>query len=42
MERTIDERIERLLDQLENPGLTDGEINRIEKKILVLVAQKNR
>lgn len=30
---TTEERIERLLDQLENPGLTEPEIERIKLKI---------
>lgn len=42
MSNSIDERIERLLDQLENPALTEAEIDRIEKKILLLVSQKNK
>ena len=42
MAEEIDARIERLLDQLENPYLTDGDISKIEKKIMVLVAQKNQ
>ena len=37
---SIDARIESLLDQLDNPGLTDREIDRIEKKLKVLRGQK--
>lgn len=33
---TIDERITRLLDQMENPGLTQRELEHIEKKIEIL------
>lgn len=32
----IDARVERLLNQLENPNLSDSEIDRIEKKIKLL------
>ena len=42
MNEEIDARIERLLDQLENPYLTEADISKIEKKIMVLVAQKNQ
>ena len=30
---TIEERLERLLDQLENPSLSAGEIERLKQKI---------
>ena len=33
MEPTLDDRIERLLDQLENPGLSAADIGLIERKI---------
>lgn len=36
---TIDERIENLLDQLENPGLSVREIEKIERKLAVLRSQ---
>lgn len=42
MNKTIDERIEAQLDRLENPLLTEREIELIEKKILLLVMQKQR
>jgi len=33
MPESIDARVERLLDQLENPNLSDQEVERIQKKI---------
>lgn len=36
MTPTIQERIEKLLDQLENPHLTEVEIQKIERKIATL------
>lgn len=36
MAHSTEERIERLLDQLENPGLTSREIELIQQKIEVL------
>lgn len=36
MARTSEERIEALLDQLENPGLSQRDIDLIERKIEVL------
>ena len=38
--RTIEERIEKLLDQLEVPTLTQGEIEKIEARLEVLRAQQ--
>lgn len=34
--KTIEERISLLLDKLENPYLTDADIDRIQKKIELL------
>jgi len=36
MKRSFDERIEAMLDQLENPNLSDDEIETIERKVRVL------
>ena len=41
MPKTVEERIEDLLDQLEGQNLTEREIERIEKKIKILRSQHN-
>ena len=40
MTETIESRIERLLDQLETPGLTSQEIERIKEKIEYLESRE--
>lgn len=40
MQDNIDERIARLLDQLENRHLTVGEIKKIEDKVAILESLK--
>lgn len=40
MPASIEDRIERLLDQLEDPNLTSGEIQKIREKIDFLDSMK--
>ena len=37
----VDERVSRLLDQLEMPGISEKEIDRINQKIEILQGQRS-